>query len=389
LPRIHYRYRSIRYALENQPAQDQQTKSVAIEVIVNIKYVGALALGFLATGSLYAQTISKVTVNTATTPQTMTITGSGFATTNTVKLSGTTLTKTSTTTTAIVAALPSPMTAGDYLLQVVGKTTVHWYFTYGAVGPQGPAGVPGANGEVGAPGPVGPAGPQGIPGPMGLAGASGPAGPIGPQGESGLVGIQGPRGEKGEQGLQGPAGKAGPSITVVGQNNIPVFPFVYLRHEGGIDIYVAVHKASNGLDIPVAFYQRLPAYDTALEVLRAGTLYFPDTAGGCTGQAYLLTSGTSDLIQPTPPAPYIPRTVPGWSGSKSVTYYLDGVLNIATAVGEGGRFPGFPATGFYMLTDTECIYAGGQNQSLFFYPLVISESLPLPDGPPFRLAVVE
>jgi Collagen triple helix repeat (20 copies) len=206
LPRIHYRYSSIRYALEIQPAQDQQTKSVAIEAVVNIKQVGALALGLLATGSLYAQTISKVTVNTAATPQTMTITGSGFASTNTVKLSGTTLTKTSTTTTSIVAALPSPMTAGDYLLQIVGKTTVHWYFTYGAVGPQGPAGVPGSNGEAGAPGPAGPAGPQGIPGPMGLTGATGPAGPRGEQGAQGQSGPQGASGSTGPQGDQGPLG---------------------------------------------------------------------------------------------------------------------------------------------------------------------------------------
>jgi Collagen triple helix repeat (20 copies)/IPT/TIG domain len=165
-----------------------------------------IVLVLVASAASHAQTISKVTVNTATSPQTMTITGSGFGSTNTVRLSGTPLTKSSTTSTKIVAALPTPMTAGDYLLQVVGSSTANWNFTYGAVGPQGPAGASGATGATGATGPVGPTGPQGIPGPMGLTGAAGPAGPQGPQGLQGEQGPQGPIGPTGLQGLQGEKG---------------------------------------------------------------------------------------------------------------------------------------------------------------------------------------
>jgi Collagen triple helix repeat (20 copies)/IPT/TIG domain len=183
-----------------------------------IRMLRYLALGFslVVSAATHAQSISKVTVNAATSPQTVTITGSGFASTNAVRLSGTTLNKSSTTSTVIVATLPSPMAAGDYLLQIVGKVTAHWYFTYGAVGPPGPAGNAGATGETGATGAVGPIGPQGIPGPAGLTGATGPAGPQGPVGDQGVPGTQGPQGIPGSMGTVGEPGPQGlPGISSI------------------------------------------------------------------------------------------------------------------------------------------------------------------------------
>jgi Collagen triple helix repeat (20 copies) len=148
-------------------------------------------LWLLFSHELHAQVITKVAVSTTTTPQTLTISGSGFSSTNTVRLSGVTLQKLSTTSTIIVATLPNPMSAGDYLLQVLGRSTSNWNLTYGAVGPRG------ETGPQGSAGPAGPVGPQGLAGPIGLTGVPGPAGPIGPQG------LQGPQGD---QGVEGPAG---------------------------------------------------------------------------------------------------------------------------------------------------------------------------------------
>lgn len=156
-----------------------------------------------------AQTISKITVNPAVSPATVTIAGSGFAATNVVSLSGITLVKSSTSSTAIVAILPSPIAAGDYLLQVKGSKTATWNFTYGAVGPQGVQGPPGMQGAQGVQGAAGVIGATGPAGPQGNQGPAGAQGPAGPQGEPGLAGTQGPQGNQGLAGPQGPQGIEG------------------------------------------------------------------------------------------------------------------------------------------------------------------------------------
>lgn len=131
-------------------------------------------------GFLSAQTISQVTVS-GNNPVTIVIAGSGFASSNVVTLSGITLTKTSTSTTSIVATVPSSLTLGasDYLLSVKGSKTALWNLTYGAVGPQGPQG---------AQGPAGSQGPQGTPGATGPTGSTGPQGPKGDTGAQGIAG---------------------------------------------------------------------------------------------------------------------------------------------------------------------------------------------------------
>jgi hypothetical protein len=139
---------------------------------------GVLAAVLSAAPVAYAQTISKVTINASSSPETMTITGAGFAAKNVVSLSGITLAKSSTSTTSIVAILPSSIAPGDYLLSVKGVKTATWTLTYGAVGPVGPAGIQGNQGIEGSIGPQGPAGPQG---PVGPQGPTGPQGPVASQ----------------------------------------------------------------------------------------------------------------------------------------------------------------------------------------------------------------
>ena len=154
-------------------------------------------------------TITETQANYTTTPNTLTILGTGFdTTTGTVSLSGTGLLIESWNATQIVAALPSTIVPGSYTLTVSVPVrrgpprTATFDVTLGAVGPQGPQGPTGATGATGLQGPTGPQGPQG---PIGLTGATGPQGPAGP------AGAQGPAGPAG---AQGPAGPAGTSLDV-------------------------------------------------------------------------------------------------------------------------------------------------------------------------------
>ena len=200
-----------------------------------------------------APMVSQITFGLTTTPQTATLTGSGFLSTTTVKLSNSTtnLIVASVSSTSLKANLPAGLAAGVYTLTAAnGSSSVAWYVTYGATGPTGaaatvavgttttgtagtnasvtnsgtsaaavlnftvprgatgntgasgptgPQGVPGAAGGIG---PVGPAGGVGPQGPAGPAGSVGPAGPIGPTGAQGITGAQG---QKGDAGPQGPA----------------------------------------------------------------------------------------------------------------------------------------------------------------------------------------
>jgi hypothetical protein len=159
--------------------------------------ITALTLFFLGAVTASAQTISQVTVS-GTSPVTVSITGSGFANSNVVTLSGITLTKVSMNSTSIVATVPMIFTLGaaDYLLSVKGTKTALWNLTLGAVGPQGPQGLQGV------------AGPQGPQGTQGLAGNAGPQGPAGPEGPAGSAGVAGPVGPA------GPTGPAGPGVVL-------------------------------------------------------------------------------------------------------------------------------------------------------------------------------
>jgi hypothetical protein len=146
----------------------------AHELVCDVSAPRAELAIFLSIGAsvVNAQAITQVTV-TGTNPVTVLITGSGFASSNVVTLSGVTLPKTSTSTTSIVATVPSTFTIGasDYLLTVKGTKTATWNLSYGSVGPQGATGPQGNQGSTGTKGDMGPAGPQG------------PAGPAGPKGD--------------------------------------------------------------------------------------------------------------------------------------------------------------------------------------------------------------
>lgn len=104
---------------------------------------------------------------------TLTLTGVDFGPSPTVTLGGVLpLTVQSFSSTQIVAALPSNLAPGSYLIfaKFTNFTVAVFEATVGAVGPRGPAG------------------PQGAQGPQGLTGATGAVGPVGPQGPAGPTG---------------------------------------------------------------------------------------------------------------------------------------------------------------------------------------------------------
>src|SRR3989442_6009984 len=100
------------------------------------------------------------------------ISGSGFGTSSTVKLDTLFPTIVASSDTNVTIGLPTSLTPGSYELQVTNNITnsvANFILTLGAVGP---AGAPG---------------PQGLPGPPGPQGPTGPTGPQGPAGPSNVI----------------------------------------------------------------------------------------------------------------------------------------------------------------------------------------------------------
>ena len=132
------------------------------------KLIVALAiLSAFASSMVYGQTpvVRNAIINSTT--QRIIITGKDLLPTSgsqVVYLDGSLLTLVSSSSTRIVADLPSGLPPGSFRL-VVG--TGVFDVTYGTVGPAGPAGPAGAQGATGATGPSGPAGPTGPQGPAG------------------------------------------------------------------------------------------------------------------------------------------------------------------------------------------------------------------------------
>lgn len=216
------------------------------------KSIIAVAAYFIALPAMAAAPgISQVSFGLITNPQTVTLTGSGFLSSTTVKLSNSTnnLIVASYSTTSLKANLPSGLVAGVYTLTAAnGSSSVAWYVTYGATGPTGAAttvtvgatttGAAGTNasvtnsgtssaavlnftvprGATGATGPAGPTGSQGVPGAMGATGSVGPAGPTGAVGSQGIQGIQGIQGFKGDTGAAGTTGIFSGNGTAIGSN---------------------------------------------------------------------------------------------------------------------------------------------------------------------------
>src|SRR5437879_13462942 len=109
--------------------------------------------------------------NTNFTTSQISISGSGFGTSATVKLDTLFPTIVASSDTNVTIGLPASLTPGSYELEVTNNITnsvANFILTLGAVGPAG------APGPQGLPGPLGPQGPTG---PQGAAGPQGPAGP--------------------------------------------------------------------------------------------------------------------------------------------------------------------------------------------------------------------
>jgi hypothetical protein len=161
-------------------------------------------LGLAQAGSQSARAqlipiINSTTVNYGN--NTLTVSGTGFGLSPTIKLGSVTLTAQTATATQIVAAFPtasppSGFLPGTYFLNITFSNRLIAIFTV-AIGTAGPQGPVGPQGFPGAPGATGPQGPAGVPG------AQGPAGPVGPQGPTG------PQGPKGDPGVGGGSGLAG------------------------------------------------------------------------------------------------------------------------------------------------------------------------------------
>lgn len=135
------------------------------EVFKVFRLAVALAMLLLfATGINYGQVIRSGIINSST--KQITIAGSSLPASPVVYLDGISLTVVSSSSTKIVADLPSGLTAGTFRLTV---GTAVFDVTNGAVGPAGPQGPVG---------PLGPSGPQGPTGPQGMIGPQGPAGTI-------------------------------------------------------------------------------------------------------------------------------------------------------------------------------------------------------------------
>lgn len=163
-----------------------------------------VALGLVGTG---------VSLATAATPSTGTLTGCSLNSTGQLRL----------------------VSAASQCLK--HETVVTWNTVgpAGTTGPAGPAGAPGADGadgidgDDGAVGPAGPAGAVGAVGPEGPAGAVGPPGADGPAGPAGPAGAAGPAGPAGAVGPAGPAGGSA-SYTTVTASKTGIFGNNWTEH---------------------------------------------------------------------------------------------------------------------------------------------------------------
>jgi trimeric autotransporter adhesin len=152
------------YPRERKPEDSKPMRSIR-------KSGAAFAWLICSAAMAYAQTPTIVSTIVNSTTKQITITGVSLTPATgspVVKLDGVVLTLVSSSSSQIVADLPTGLAAGTYRLAVNNGSATPAAFdvAYGAVGPTGPAG------------PAGPAGPNG---------ATGATGPIGPQGPAGSV----------------------------------------------------------------------------------------------------------------------------------------------------------------------------------------------------------
>jgi len=185
--------------VRRQPFDDKEDEDVN-KTLLTICIWLALASASLAEMPV---AIKSASINYLTTPNQITVNGSGFCHHGElprVTLAGTALTVTSACShTTFTANLPPSLAAGTYRLEVRSDGVASFDVAYGvgSVGPMGPQGPQGPAGATGPMGPAGPAGPPGSQGPAGTPGATGPQGPVGPAGPSGPAGPAGPQGPSG------------------------------------------------------------------------------------------------------------------------------------------------------------------------------------------------
>ena len=133
-----------------------------------------IGLALVSASSAEEPAIKSASINYLTSPNQITVNGSGFCHHNDlpkVTLAGTALTVTSAcSNTTFTANLPLALAVGTYHLVVRSDGRAEFDVAYG----------------VGSGGPKGPQGPQGPTGPQGL---QGPTGATGPQGPMGLAGV--------------------------------------------------------------------------------------------------------------------------------------------------------------------------------------------------------
>ena len=283
-------------------------------------FLSVMAVGGVGV-SLAAPVINYVITgySTAGTPTTLTINGTGLCSGSgttctaapTVKLggsSGTAITVTAHSKTAVTATLPQPLSVGDYELvfSTGGSGSTSYDLTIANLATPGPQGLPGPAGPAGpqgTQGPIGPAGAQGaigLPGPQGVqgpAGAIGPAGPVGPAGVNGSIGPAGPAGAQGPAGPQGATGPAGPqgtgyTVVVLGADGSVIGPYVpgvnllFLQIGGmALEFQIRDFSSIGIVDYGAAIYG---GYSSPVQFFGE---YFDQP--GCTGNAYAVASPTA------------------------------------------------------------------------------------------------
>jgi hypothetical protein len=247
-------------------------------------------------------------------------------------------------------------------------------------------------GVTGATGPIGPAGPTG---PQGPSGADGAQGLIGPQGLMGLQGLKGDKGDTGAAGADGAPGSQGPKGDKgdVGTNGVHLwisdssdetkFPFAYSYQT--VD-FVAIYTGNDGTLIPIRFGV---SGTTGLYMQAPLTVFFPYTAAGCKGQPYRRqVSAYGTLVQPAPPPEALPVAVPGWPGSNKIVVKYDGSYKVISGSGDGARFPGFPDSGYYALSERgSCTFVEFQQAPQFFYPLTVLEERATTAGDAYKFSM--
>ncbi|MFO1414282.1 MAG: IPT/TIG domain-containing protein [Burkholderiales bacterium] len=229
-------------------------------------FAAAIALHSALAFALTQPVITAANV-TATTPQQLVLTGTGFTGVASVAVgSMSALAPVSQSDTMLIFNLPQSLSGGTYPVSL--KVSA-------GAGPKDPYFVEEAYVTYGAGGPPGPQGPQGVQGPPGPQGAQGPAGATGAQGPAGATGPAGPTGAPGPQGPPGATGTVFYLVsTWTGQRLLPQPDHYALWNRNGLFLPIKVVKTG----------------DTTYVIDARDYVYFDGP--NCTGNAYVSASAS-------------------------------------------------------------------------------------------------